>query len=351
QKVAQEGVLYNAYTAAGKFRQPELPWLNENWLRIILQITDRQEKILLTKAMAQARLATVRVEGRSMCTTYENVLLPRGVSPLEIAFIADPLLGVHLVEAFHQDVPKDIKEPIREGIGYIKLQIGDEFLPRDYAKLLSNPLARLRFVDYLGQMGEQAREALVRNILENELAKTFLGLGDLAETMPPGTINEWLARMIKGEVSAEQLASEIGLTISGNVSGLLSLERLELGAPEKLPGEVIAILREVFPIERYGFEGPRLKVSIPVRSEAQAIQFRRFLDTLNYRKGVEVISHGSIKPPIFDDLTLNPHSLYYSYDLALRAALALQSQGGSVVNINLNPPGHWDAFCETEKRS
>jgi GTP pyrophosphokinase len=148
QRVAQEGILYNAFTLGGKFVQPDLPWLKADWLKIILQVRDRRSKILLIKSLSQARKARVLVEGPStgpsIAATAQEVLLPKGISPLEIAFIVDPNLGIHLVGAFHRDNPLTPNETIEGDIGFIKLIVSDTLIPHDYSNL-RHPLARLRF--------------------------------------------------------------------------------------------------------------------------------------------------------------------------------------------------------------
>ena len=339
QRVAQEGVLYEAFTPSGKFRQPKLPWLTEDWLKIILQSGDRREKILLTKSLAQARQANVLVIGDSMRASYqyEDVLLPRGISPLEIAFITDPTLGVHLIEAFHHDVRKPIEAPIEEGIGFIKLQVADDMQYVDYTKLLKNPLARLRFKEHLEKQGEASRNQFAARILEKHLAEIYLSINEL-EGLGSTTLSELTSSLIDQGWPAEKIVDGVRQVAKHSDECLIAIERLELEPGEKLPDHLIDNMRRVFPIERLGFIGSKLQLSLPIWSEMQRVQFDRYFSLLEREAAVKVAMHETIKLPIIDEVLLNPHSLFYSHAVAKRAADALERQGGNVLDMSLNPP-------------
>lgn len=336
QAVANDGVLVDAYDRGGRYAQPRLPWLNADWLQTIFEVKDRREKIRLTKSLAQAWLATVMVTGPSASAVYRDVLLPRGVTPLEIAFITDPLLGFCLAGAIHDERPHDLREPIRQGVGLIKLLIGGEAQPLDYAQILADPLARRRFMTHQKKSGESSRAKFARQVLEAELAKAFVRLREVEEGDPEKT--RWLIEKTgSGEIAAVDAAAEIRSGVRRGGTEIKVIERLELetrGFPQE---SLINAVRENFPIERYGSERNELKLSIPLRSPAQEQQFANYLGHLRHMAGVKVTNQRQIRPPLLDDLSLNEHSLYYSFDLALEAAVALKGQDGQVLDLNLNP--------------
>jgi (p)ppGpp synthase/HD superfamily hydrolase len=339
QKVAQAGILHGAYSSKGQFRQPDLPWLKEDWLRIILKVRDRRAKILLTKSLSQARMATVVAQGSSTKVNYSDVLLPRGITPLEIAFITDPMLGLFCEEAYLNDVLQPLNEPIKSGIGLIKFKIGDEPYYRDYAQLLLDPLARLKFVQFMEREGEQQKINFCVGALERKLGNFFLSLGDLAKTEDP-TTKEILTQVANLELSADAAAKQIREIVKTSGTQILSLQRFKLGFENGHDREIDAI-REIFPVERFRFEGPwaepSVSLAIPLRHRAQEIQFGNFLKALQKKSGVSLIAHETIKPPIIDGLSLNRHSAYYSYDLAHLVAQALQRQGGRLYDLFVNP--------------
>jgi (p)ppGpp synthase/HD superfamily hydrolase len=337
QKISQDGLLHDAYSPAGKFRQPKLRWLNADWLKIILQANDRREKILLTKSLAQAWLATIVVKGPSLNTVYRDVLLPRGVTPLEIAFIADPQLGVCLVGASQEDLDRPLDTRLKDGVGFIKLAIGGQAQERDFAGLLQNPLARLRFKAHLSQTTAAIREGFARRILGEELAHSFLNIREL-EANDPDKVGWLVGKTAVGELSAEQAAEELRREVRSGGEKIKALGRLEMEMPERSREQVIDTLRQHFSIERYGFARSRLQLSLPLHSDAQAKQFNNFVASLRDRADTQIIANSEVRPPLIDDLALNPHSLFYSYDLAWQAARALQEQQGEVIDLNLDPP-------------
>ncbi|MDD5382359.1 MAG: HD domain-containing protein [Candidatus Margulisbacteria bacterium] len=339
QRVAQEGVLHDAYTVSGKFKQPWLPWLTNDWLKTIMQAKNRREKIILTKSLAQARLATVIVEGASLPRpiAYDNVLLPRGVSPLEIAFIVDPNLGFMLEQASHYDVVKPIKKRIQESLGLVKLVLSSDVQYRDYLKLLQNPLARLRFLDHMSGAEANKRVVLAKKIFEQGLAELYLTLEDI-EREGAAIFSDLTSLMFNEGLPAQEIIDHLGRFIRNNDEGKLVIERLGIAPGQKLPDALLDNLRRIFPIERYGFKGSTLELSVPLRSAIQIQQFANFMASMRRGDEVEVLSSEQVKPPIIDTVALNPHSLYYSHDLAMMAARALKEQDGEVYDINLNPP-------------
>jgi len=336
QRVAQEGILYEAFTPGGKFVQPDLPWLKADWLRIILQVKDRREKILLTKSLAQARLTTVMVEGSSMCTPYRNVLLPRGITPLELAFITDPQLGFYLTEALHKDVARELIEPIKEGIGFIKLRIADQPQPRDYAHLLKNPLARSRFMEYLKKLEPAEQERFNRKIWEEALAKILLtpeafSLGEAAFSP------ELISGISLGEIPIAKAVDGIRTIIRGIDSEIIAVERLQLEAERRTLEQMADTIRDIFRLDRYGFDGQVLALSLPLRSGLQEFQFQQLMRKIRREGQVQVVHSEQLRLPILDDLALTPDTFYYVHELAQRAALALQEQQGEILNIYMNP--------------
>jgi len=339
QRLSQDGVLHNAYSANGQFRQPKIPWLTHNWLKILLEAGDRRDKILLTKSLSHARLATVMVEGGSMGQPYylHDVLLPRGISPLEMAFIADPMVGLFLKAAYHHDVEKPLHEPIEEGIGLIRLRIADQQQYIDYTKLLNNPLARLRFIEALNQGGEQARYDFVCQTFQNHLPQIHLMVTDI-ERQNSGIMSELVESMLERGIPVQDMVNGMGGLVKFTQDPILAIERLAFEPDQSLPDHIIEDMRRVFPVERFGFKGQRLELAIPVRSELQARQLANYLAHLRRQQVVKVTRLAPIRLPIIDDLTINPDSLFYSHDIAKQAAQALQQQQGSVMDLNLNPP-------------
>lgn len=335
QRVAQEGVLCGAFTPGGKFIQPDLPWLKADWLKIILQVKDRREKILLAKSLSQARMATVMIESPSMSHAYPNVLLPRRITPLELAFITDPQLGLHFAGALHKDTPKAADEVIEEGIGFIKIRVAGEIQYRDYFKLLKNPLARLRFIEHLRSQSESFRLRFAREILEQELDKIFLTTRDLEEA-DSQFYRDILQGLAQGKLSAEEAAQKIKVAAKKSANPVLVLNRMEVDLGDRPPESLVDPLRDIFPVERYGLEGTHLKMSLTMRDPIQETQFQNFTLALK-RRGISILSKEEVRPPLLDDLSINPHSLYYSHDLAQRAAQALAAQGGGVLDVYLNP--------------
>jgi len=336
QRFAQEGVLYKAYSPNGKFCQPDLPWLKADWLRIILQAKDRRSKVLLTKSLSQARLANVLVKGSSTTYTYSDVLLPRAISPLEIAFIADPIIGLHLKAAYHQDVSRNISEPIREGIGFIKLELADEIVGRDCFRLLRNPLARLRLAEYLRKQGEAYQMQYAIRIFESELAKIFLEIGEL-KGINIEMLGVKLLQMARGEKTAAEVVGEIKEAVRNEDGDILGLGRIELETAEGRPDAIMREISALFSVDGYVRQGRRRRFSFSFRSEAQRIQFGNLLDRLRSETGVAVSSYERVTPPILDRRMFDPDSVFYSHDFALKIAAALQAQKGVVLDLNLDP--------------
>jgi (p)ppGpp synthase/HD superfamily hydrolase len=217
-----------------------------DWLKTILTVNDRRAKILLVKSLSQARLATVMVEGASTNWTYSDVLLPKGLTPLEIAFITDPQLGISCTGIFLRDLSRELTEPIREGIGLIKFRSGDVQY-RDYARHLKDPLARLKYVNRLKEMGRERRDDLLRQILRRELEKIHLPLEDLVRSEPE-KVTKLLERMAGLEITAEEAGREIKESIKRVGGDVISLETLDLllrqVEPEELIGTVLWLLSD-----------------------------------------------------------------------------------------------------------
>jgi len=338
QKQAEEGVLYEAHTPSGKFKQPDLPWLNTDWIKIILSVDDRRAKIILTKSLSQAWLATVIVmDAPGWSRVYRDVLVPRGVTPLELAFITQPELGLRLVGAIHKDMPKPIDKPIREAVGFIKLQTQKEERYLDFGKLLTNPLARLRFFDYFKSKTEFQKRQYICRILETELKQVFLNLQDIITTMPE-EYDRLYSLMVTGKISIEAGVKILADKIKASKSGAITLERVQLeGEAERLSTELQAV-RNILPLDRYGFIGERrLDLSFSVRSPAQSSQLANFIAQIEDNKGIKLVRDQRLTPPIIDDHVLNPYTLYFSNDLAVRMAEALWKQNGYIVDLNLDP--------------
>ncbi len=337
QTRAQEGVLNDAYTPSGEFNQPGFSWLKTDLLRMILGVPDRKEKIALLQSLSQARLVSVLINGPSMGPLCLEVLVPRGVTPLEIAFIADPLAGLCLVRSFHHNICCDLNKPFDKGIGVLKLQLSGEFQHRDYADLLKDPLARLRFMNYLASMNKSSKREFFENILKSELAASFLDSEGIAQFTPKG-VDTVLRKMAEGSIPASRAATAIRNIIKRAEDGTLVVQRLTIEATRKKLEELFSAMRLVFPIERYGFEGNRMKVSVPLKNKIQLHQYAAFLHKLQRRNGVAVVSSDYIEPPIIHDpAAFSPDAFYYSHDLALKAAQALQKQNGDIIDIYLNP--------------
>jgi|GEM_PF-3046652 (p)ppGpp synthase/HD superfamily hydrolase len=336
QRVAQDGLLSDAYNASGRFKQPPLRWLNDDWLKAILQVGERREKILLTKSLAQAWLATVVVKGPSFSQTFKDVLLPRGVTPREIAFIADPMLGVCLTGANQAGFARPIDTLISDGVGYIELELGNDQQDLDFAELIKNPLARLRFQALQASRAEHERERFARRILGRELVGSFLQIDELAEA-DPEKVRRMLGQTSLGVLSAAHAAAELGEDIRNGGSEMIAQGRLEVAIMRRTADKVIDEMRRLFWVERYGV-AERLQLSIPLWNEAQARQLGRFARHLQGEPGIESVAHSEIRPPLFDEQVLNPHSLFYSLNYALNAALAFAAQRGNIIDLNLDPP-------------
>lgn len=341
QKIAQEGVLHNAHKS-GKFKQPELSWLKAEWLKIILTVRDRREKIKLTKSLSQARLATVLVKGRSVNETYRDVILPRGITPegitpLEAAFIADPSIGLRLVYAVNLNEPRDLNKPIREGIGFIEFHAADEIQPRDYFSLLKEPLARYRLIDFLKSQKLLAYQLqFASQILGEELRKAFLSFEDLVR-VDPIEVKKLLLKILNGELSAEEAAHQIRDMVRNAKGDILALARLDLEVGENTP-EILDGLSDILPIRSDVTQGTLRRFSLEFRSKAQDFQFNNFLNALRNDSGIKIERYQKIEPPIIDPDVLDPKSIHYSHEIAIQAAIAIQKQKGGIPDITINPP-------------
>lgn len=151
QKLAEDGLIHRSYGSNGVFRQPRLPWLNSRWLSLILRSTDRREKILLIKSLAESKLAAVTVASDTVCATYDDILLPKNISPLDAAFITDPAIGFHLASARHRETDHGINTSIDGHVGQIMFEIAADPIEREYDGLLRNPLAYFRYKEYLSR--------------------------------------------------------------------------------------------------------------------------------------------------------------------------------------------------------
>jgi len=342
QKVAQEGILCNAYTRSGTFRQPELPWMNADWLKIILQVKDPREKVMLVKSFGQAKHGIIAMESASGCRRHLDVLLPRRITPLEVAFIADPSVGLKITGAIYRERQRNLGEEIFEGIDIMRLQISDEVQYRDYFGLLNNPLARLKLVEHLAAQGEEYSLEFAGRILEAQLAKVFLNFEEIKQAMP-AYIKKILEGMVCGTLSGREAAEEIFKKIKTQRGPILSLERLELNGEVPIITDLANTLRMIFPVERSGLEGRRIQFSLPMRSKIQQLQLENFLRRLSLcneeepekRNRVKISSHLRIVPPIIDSLTIDPNSLFYSHAIARDVAEALEGQNGEVFDIFL----------------
>jgi hypothetical protein len=144
--------------------------------------------------------------------------------------------------------------------------------------------------------------------------------------------------MAEGSIPASRAATAIRNIIKRAEDGTLVVQRLTIEARRKKLEELFSAMQLVFPIERYGFEGNRMRISVPLKTRTQVHQYAAFLRKLQQRKGVAVVSSDQIEPPIIHDpAAFNPDAFYYSHDLALKAAQALQKQKGYIIDIYLNP--------------
>lgn len=335
QRQSQEGVLYAAYTPDGEFRQPNIPWLRTDWLKLLFAVHDRRDKVVMVKALAQAKLTSLMVRVNGEVKHYE-ALLPHGVTPLEAAFIADPELGVTVVGATHQDSPWDINKPLEGSVGILRLQAGEP-QSRDYMRLLKMPLARLRFADFMTGKDDEARVKLAGNSLNEALAKYYFQLDDLLRECPK-LVNKTISRIVGGELTAAEGARELSAAVQKADDGSLLVARLSFEIRRVTAGSLLTRLSETFPVEGGGFFGDRVKVSIPLKHGLKVGQLKRAVQELEQNDEAVAVSSDIIRPPLINDPNvLNPASFNYSRDLALRASRALRRQGGVVFDMFLNP--------------
>ena len=324
QSQSQEGVLYNAYDADGKFHQPNIPWLKTDWLKLLFAVRDRRDKVVLVKSLAQAALTSLMVKTNGETKSYD-VLLPRGVTPLEAAFIADPELGLTVVGATYQDAACDLNKPLEGSIGILRLESGDE-QPRDYMALLMSPLARLRFVEYMAGKDEASRFKFAGQNLGEALAKYYLGLDELLAECPK-LVNATIARIVTGEITTAAGASELNEAVKKANDGSLMIARLSFETGRATAGSLLTMLKEAFPIESGGFIGDRVRVSIPIKHGLMVGQLKRATQELEQDDEAVVIESDIVRPPLIQDHTVfSPDSFNFSRDLALRASRALRQQ-------------------------
>ncbi|KAF0134555.1 MAG: GTP pyrophosphokinase [Candidatus Saganbacteria bacterium] len=278
QGVAQEGVLHGAYTAGGKFIQPNLPWLNNDWLRLILTVMDRRDKILLTKSLAQARLADIIVDNEKgqRINHLRDVLLPRGISPLEAAIIADPQTGIHLVNAFHYDISKPIDQPISEGIGVIVLHLSNEIQYRDYNSLLKNPLARYKFYEYIQTQSLEFKHKLGKGILAKSLAGIYINADNFSSEDSIIFLDSLADQMFDSKLSAEEIAGNLKNSLKNPNGSPIKTVKLELEESSNID-EIINKLFDLFPIESYQRKNGKIIIDIPIYCNFQSIQLDNFL--------------------------------------------------------------------------
>ncbi|MFA6417616.1 MAG: HD domain-containing protein [Candidatus Margulisiibacteriota bacterium] len=336
QAQSQEGVLYNAYAPNGEFRQPNIPWLRTDWLKLLFAVHDRRDKVVMVKALAQAKVTSLMVRANGEIKHYE-ALLPHGVTPLEAAFIADPELGMTVVGATHQDTSWDINKPLEGSVGILRLRAAGEPQARDYMSLLTMPLARLRFVDFMASKSEEARFKFAGNSLDQALGKYFLRLDELLRECPK-LVNATIAKIVAGEIAAAGGAQELNAAVQKADDGSLMIARLTFEARQANASALLTGLNEAFPVESGGFFSDRVKVSIPVKHKLIGNQLERAVRELERNNDAVITAHDIILPPLIQDpAVLNPNSFNYSRDLALRASRALRSQKGIVFDMFLNP--------------
>ncbi len=336
QKAADEGVLSAPLAQGGQFRQPDIPWLKTDWLRVIFRTQDKRMKIALVKMLARAKPTSLLIK-KKHDSMHVETFLPPDVSPLEAAIIADPEIGLRLRSAVFRDAEAEIDRPLAGNIGMMRLNIGEEVQYRDYGRLLNNPLARLRFADCLAGKDQEYRCRFAGEILNAELAHYFLRLAEIAGVYPE-QVRGMIDRLINGEVLATDAARELNSLVSGSDEGLLLVTRLTLETGAADAGSLLTGMRKTFPLESGGFLNGQVKASIPFKSRLQLGQMERFVAELENNRDASVAEYDVVRPPIIHDWTVfNPTSFNYSRDLALLASRALRRQGGAVVDMFLNP--------------
>jgi len=206
QARAQYGVLDDSAYSSGKFKQPRIPWLKNRWVKAILRTKDRRTKIILTKSFSQAKKTSIRVSGETQCSSYADFLLPKGLSPLDAAFIFDPRIGVRLKETMVQGKKASLLKKMEDSFGILTFGVSPEIIRRDYLAILTHPLAIFNFIDWLTSLSVENRMAFSRGIFVERLKR--LGISpDTLDKREIGDVLTLIARVSQGEISARDASA------------------------------------------------------------------------------------------------------------------------------------------------
>lgn len=214
QETAEKGIISQSYRRSG-FINPSLPWLDSAYLEELMRKDiELSDKIKLLKALRASRYASVRISDPNVCN-IDELPLPLGVSPLEVAFMVNPSVGMRLISAEANDIPRDVLMPVPERISVMNLSVGEEIIYRDYLYLLNDAIAKRKLVEYLRSLDPLQQRNYAEVALTYWLDKYHLTLNDikvfdekLNEQGFRGLENA-LKEIGKGNVSAYQILKEI----------------------------------------------------------------------------------------------------------------------------------------------
>ncbi|MBU0501618.1 MAG: hypothetical protein KJ811_00030, partial [Candidatus Margulisbacteria bacterium] len=327
----------------GEFKQPDLPWLSQNWIRMILRVADRREKILLIKAMSGARKASVIIVSPDCSLKQLEVLLPQNISPLEALMIVDPASALKVVRASLPGVSNiagvslDLTTPVPGGMGHIDFRLGNKIQSRNYARLLNDPMARFSYRKFLEQSDKQFQIEVGKMILEPHLERQWLGFSDLAH-FAGDEFHDLLSRLAQAKLSVAFVMDWLRSHIFGDDSEVVALKRITFDMMLGTEPRLLSKLNSLFPTDCFAVQKSQVQFALSLTNAVQERQLARLLAMLSPH--IEKIE--TLVPPIIDDKCLRPDGIYYAHRVAEKARQAIQAQEGFVYGFSLKPGANFD---------